>query len=87
MRSLRASNRETRSTRRDGRPPRPGHGPPPLDLLNERVFQLRALAESPDVQSTRAEFLPLVLLTPTCSNALRARAGRALSTLGCAGRI
>lgn len=39
---------------------------PPPELLAERVFQLRALAESSDVQSARAaraDFLPLVLRT------------------------
>jgi hypothetical protein len=88
---------------------------PPVDLLTERVFQLRALTESPrrprrprrapdllqrrhhhdDPRAVRGRpglrrsgrSSPPGLPDPKCRNALRAGAGRALSTLGCAGAI
>ena len=89
---------------------------PAVDLLTERGFEPRALAESEDVHSARAalqsgtismtpephgdgqayvaggDFMLIALLVDQGSgrqsqNALRARAGRALFTCSCAGRI
>lgn len=57
---------------------------PPVDLLTERVFSLRALAEPTDIQRARTA---LRSYFKGGSDALRAWAGRALSTSGCAGAM